>query len=75
MTPRIYPQIREELMQRTSTTSITIKELAEMGLAVALGIALNYLSKAIWSMPMGGTLELGIVPVLYVALKWGCVMG
>lgn len=58
-------------MHGSSSTSITIKELAEMGLAVALGIALNYLSKALWSMPMGGTLELGIIPILYVALKWG----
>jgi len=51
--------------------STTTQEMAEMGLAVALGVALNYLSKAIWSMPMGGTLELGIIPVLYIALKWG----
>jgi thiamine transporter len=58
-------------MERTANKPITLKELAEMGLAVALGIALNYLSKAVWSMPMGGTLELGIIPVLYIALKWG----
>jgi len=58
-------------MERTSRKSITIKELAEMGLAVALGVALNYVSKAVWSMPMGGTLELGIIPVVYIALKWG----
>ena len=50
---------------------MTIQEIAEMGIAVALGVALSYLSKAIWSMPMGGTLELGIIPVLYIALKWG----
>jgi thiamine transporter len=51
--------------------TVTIQEIAEMGIAVALGVALSYLSKAIWSMPMGGTLELGIIPVLYIALKWG----
>lgn len=50
---------------------LTIQEMAEMGIAVALGVALSYLSKAIWSMPMGGTLELGVIPVLYIALKWG----
>jgi len=50
---------------------MTTQEMAEMGIAVALGVALSYLSKAIWSMPMGGTLELGIIPVLYIALKWG----
>lgn len=49
----------------------TTQEMAEMGIAVALGVALGYLSKAIWSMPMGGTLELGVIPVLYIALKWG----
>jgi thiamine transporter len=51
--------------------AITIQEMAEMGIAVALGVALSYLSKAIWSLPMGGTLELGIIPVLYIALRWG----
>jgi len=58
-------------MERTTNKAITVKEMAEMGIAVALGVALSYLSKAIWSMPMGGTLELGIIPVLYIALKWG----
>jgi thiamine transporter len=58
-------------MEHITNKGITVKEIAEMGLAVALGVALNYLSKAIWSMPMGGTLELGIIPVLYVTLKWG----
>ena len=45
-------------MERASRRAITVKEMAEMGIAVALGVALSYLSKAIWSMPMGGTLEL-----------------
>lgn len=54
-----------------ASKAITTQEMAEMGIAVALGVALSYLSKAIWSMPMGGTLELGIIPVFYIALKWG----
>jgi len=58
-------------MERTANKAITVKEIAEMGIAVALAVALNYLSAAIWHMPMGGTLELGIIPVLYIALKWG----
>lgn len=58
-------------MERASRRAITVKEMAEMGIAVALGVALSYVSKAIWSMPMGGTLELGIIPVFYIALKWG----
>ncbi|HOV51282.1 MAG TPA: energy-coupled thiamine transporter ThiT, partial [Candidatus Cryosericum sp.] len=58
-------------MERTPRRAITVKEMAEMGIAVALGVALSYLSKAIWSMPMGGTLELGVIPVFYIALKWG----
>ncbi len=58
-------------MATTPSRAITVKEMAEMGLAVALAVALNYLSKAVWSMPMGGTLELGMIPVFYIALKWG----
>jgi len=58
-------------MERTTRRTVTVQEMAEMGIAVALGVALSYVSKAIWSMPMGGTLELGIIPVLYIALKWG----
>lgn len=58
-------------MERAASKAITVKEMAEMGIAVALGVALSYLSKAIWSMPMGGTLELGVIPVLYIALRWG----
>src|SRR5664280_3214182 len=73
-TPRNLSRIRiEEVPVEHSAAPkiVTIQEMAEMGIAVALGVALSYLSKAIWSMPMGGTLELGIIPVLYIALKWG----
>ena len=58
-------------MKRTANKAITVKEIAEMGIAVALGAALSYLSKLLPHMPMGGTVALGIIPVLYIALKWG----
>jgi thiamine transporter len=51
--------------------TITVREIAEMGIAVALGTALSYASKLLPHMPMGGTLALGIIPVFYIALKWG----
>lgn len=58
-------------MKRTANKAITVKEIAEMGIAVALGAALSYLSKLLPHMPMGGTVALGIIPVFYIALKWG----
>ncbi len=58
-------------MKHTANKAITVKEIAEMGIAVALGAALSYLSKLLPHMPMGGTVALGIIPVLYIALKWG----
>ena len=33
-------------MERIANKGITVKEIAEMGLAVALGVALSYVSKA-----------------------------
>lgn len=51
--------------------TITVREIAEMGIAVALGAALSYVSKLLPHMPMGGTVALGVIPVFYIALKWG----
>ena len=58
-------------MERTANNAITVKEIAEMCIAVALGAALSYLSKLLPHMPMGGTVALGVIPVFYIALKWG----
>jgi len=59
-------------MERTANKVITVKEIAEMGLAVALAVALSYLSKLIpLQLKYGGTIALGIIPVFYMALKRG----
>ncbi len=55
----------------SSHASITVREVAEMGLAVALATALSYVSKFLPHLPMGGNLALGIIPVFYIALRWG----
>lgn len=44
-----------------------LKILAEGGLAVALGVALSFLS--IFTMPQGGTITLAAVPLLVFALR------
>lgn len=58
-------------MEHTTNRIVTVKEIAEMGLAVALGTALSYVSKFLPHMPMGGTVALGSIPVFYIALKRG----
>ncbi len=58
-------------MERRANKAITVKEIAEMGIAVALGAALSYFSKLLPHMPMGGTVALGSIPVFYIALKRG----
>jgi thiamine transporter ThiT len=59
-------------MERTANKAITVKEIVEMGLAVALAIALSYVSKLILlQLKYGGTIALGIIPVFYIALKRG----
>jgi thiamine transporter len=60
-------------MEYTPSKAITVKEIAEMGLAVALAVALSYVSKLI-PLPFikyGGTIALGIIPVFYIALRRG----
>jgi hypothetical protein len=60
-------------MEHTPSKAITVKEIAEMGLAVALAVALSYVSKLI-PLPFikyGGTIALGIIPVFYIALRRG----
>jgi thiamine transporter len=59
-------------MEHIAKKGITVKEIAEMGLAVALAVALSYVAKLIpLQLKYGGTIALGIIPVFYIALRRG----
>lgn len=47
--------------------------LAEIGVAVALAVVLNFLK--LWQMPQGGSVSLEMLPILVIALRWGVGAG
>ncbi|MFW5996166.1 MAG: energy-coupled thiamine transporter ThiT [Halanaerobiaceae bacterium] len=47
--------------------------LVHIALAIALSAVLNFLP--LWQMPQGGKVSLEMLPVLFIALKWGTVPG
>ena len=47
--------------------------LAEIGVAVALAVVLNFLK--LWRMPQGGSISLEMLPILIVAFRWGAGAG
>ena len=47
--------------------------LAEIGVAVALAVVLNFLK--LWRMPQGGSVSLEMLPILVIAFRWGLGAG
>ena len=47
--------------------------LAEIGVAVALAVVLNFLK--LWQMPQGGSVSLEMLPILVITLRWGVGAG
>ncbi|MFN2340412.1 MAG: energy-coupled thiamine transporter ThiT [Halanaerobium sp.] len=47
--------------------------LAEIGVAVALAVVLNFLK--LWRMPQGGSVSLEMLPIFVVAFRWGLGAG
>lgn len=47
--------------------------LAEIGVAVALAVVLNFLK--LWRMPQGGSVSLEMLPILIIAFRWGIGAG
>ncbi|MFW5998913.1 MAG: energy-coupled thiamine transporter ThiT [Halanaerobiaceae bacterium] len=43
--------------------------IAEIGIAVAIAAVLNFFP--LWRMPQGGSISLEMLPILFVALRWG----
>ncbi|GAB6098332.1 energy-coupled thiamine transporter ThiT [Halanaerocella petrolearia] len=49
--------------------STKIRKISEMGVSLALAVILNYLK--IYEMPQGGSISLEMIPVIFIALRWG----
>src|SRR6056297_961972 len=47
--------------------------LAEIGVAVALAVVVNFLK--LWRMPQGGSVSLEMLPILVIAFRWGLGAG
>lgn len=47
--------------------------LAEIGVALALAVILNFLK--LWRMPQGGSISLEMLPILIIAFRWGAGAG
>lgn len=50
-----------------------VKIMAEMAVAVALAVVLNFIP--LWKMPQGGSVSLEMLPILIIALRWGVGSG
>lgn len=53
--------------------NLTLRALTEGAIFLALGLVLNMLT--IFRLPNGGSIDLGMVPILLFALRWGCGLG
>ncbi len=50
-----------------------VKLMAEIAVAVALSTVLSYLT--LFRMPQGGSINLEMLPILFIAFRWGGVPG
>ncbi|MCC3144550.1 energy-coupled thiamine transporter ThiT [Halanaerobium sp. Z-7514] len=53
--------------------NLSTRMLAEIGVAVALAVVLNFFK--LWRMPQGGSISLEMLPILVVAFRWGVGAG
>ncbi|RLD13699.1 MAG: energy-coupled thiamine transporter ThiT [Caldiserica bacterium] len=58
-----------------SHQGMSVKEIADISMAAALGLVLSYISKLFFQMPQGGNIGLDMIPVFYIALKRGVKSG
>jgi len=54
---------------------LSTKTLAEIIILVALAGALSLISHSFFSLPQGGSINVGMVPILWLALRRGCKIG
>ncbi|MCK8828002.1 energy-coupled thiamine transporter ThiT [Natroniella acetigena] len=53
--------------------NLKTRRLAELGLALALAVILNFFK--IYQMPQGGSISLEMLPIIFIALRWGAKDG
>jgi thiamine transporter len=66
---------KENIFQNKRYTIFPTKILAEIIIFVAMGGALAYLSHSFFSLPQGGSINLGMVPIFWLALRRGPKIG
>ena len=54
---------------------LSTKTLAEIIILVALAGALSLMSHSFFRLPQGGSINVGMVPILWLALRRGCKIG
>src|SRR6056297_3456202 len=52
---------------------ISLRAITEISVAVALSLILNFLP--LWKMPQGGSVSLEMLPIFFIALRWGLKEG
>ncbi|SJZ57091.1 energy-coupled thiamine transporter ThiT [Selenihalanaerobacter shriftii] len=53
--------------------NLKTKKLTELGIALALATILNFIK--IYELPQGGSVSLEMVPIFFIALRWGIKEG
>ena len=54
---------------------MTLRALTEGAVMVALSMGLDFAMKFIPSLPQGGSITLGMIPILFYAMRWGVGQG
>jgi thiamine transporter len=70
-----YEQSRKDTFQTNYHPIFPAKILAEIIIFVAMGGALAYVSHSFFSLPQGGSINLGMVPIFWLALRRGPKIG
>ncbi len=52
---------------------ISLRAITEISVAVALSLIFNFLP--LWKMPQGGSISLEMLPIFFIALRWGLKEG
>jgi thiamine transporter len=68
-------QIMSTIDQNTRKQFFTTKVLAEVVVLVALAGALSLISHSFFGLPQGGSINLGMIPILWLALRRGPAIG
>ncbi len=68
-------KVTSEIGQNTKKPFYTTRVLAEVIVLVALAGALSLISHSFFGLPQGGSINLGMVPILWLALRRGPAIG